>query len=211
MMTQERAKEMLANTKYVAENVRIGLEMHRETPKGVRKPSPMEGIDMYLYIKLGEDENGNNARCIVTEKLIEDLRIIETGLWDRAEDNTEDDTEIQDMAEIMRSMGFDAEMFGDDNVNQIVVTNKDKSFGAACLLNRTAITELATRCNVEKFIVLPSSIHEVILVKANEYEDLNGFSEMVREVNRSEVAENEWLANCAYVLNVNGWRFEAIK
>lgn len=211
MMTQERAKEMLADKRYVADNIMIGLEMHRETPKGVRKPSPMEGVDMYLYIKLGEDENGNNARCIVTENMISTMGMEESMLWGCAEDNTSDDTEIQDMAELMRSMGIDPEMLGNDDVNQIVVTNKQKTYGAAGLLDRVKITELAARNNAEKFIVLPSSIHEVILVKLNGDEYLKGFSEMVREVNEQQVAENEWLANCAYVLNVNGWRFEAIR
>lgn len=82
--------------------------------------------------------------------------------------------------------------------SQLVVSNEERTFGAG-----TFIAELDRLKRLYgKFYVLPSSIHEVIVVP----ESKNPFSkaqldEQVREVNKTEVAENEILSNHAYYFN----------
>lgn len=81
---------------------------------------------------------------------------------------------------------------------QLVVSNEERTFGAG-----TFIAELDRLKRLYgKFYVLPSSIHEVIVVP----EGKNPFSkkeldEQVREVNKTEVAENEILSEHAYYFN----------
>lgn len=82
--------------------------------------------------------------------------------------------------------------------SQLVVSNEERTFGAG-----TFIAELDRLKRLYgKFYVLPSSIHEVIVVP----ESKNPFSkaqldEQVREVNKTEVAKNEILSNHAYYFN----------
>ncbi|MCC8081774.1 MAG: DUF5688 family protein [Lachnospiraceae bacterium] len=61
------------------------------------------------------------------------------------------------------------------------------------------------------FYLLPSSIHETILVMDDNRSHEKGYSEMVREVNDSVVAENEILSDHAYFYNVENGVLEAVQ
>ena len=58
-----------------------------------------------------------------------------------------------------------------------------------------------------KAIVIPSSVHEILLM---EYDELNAsfIDEMIRDVNRLEVRDNEILSDHHYIFSLfNGWEF----
>ena len=48
------------------------------------------------------------------------------------------------------------------------------------------------------FYILPSSVHEVILIPATDRTSISELSEMVQEVNGTEVARDEVLSQHAY-------------
>ena len=81
------------------------------------------------------------------------------------------------------------------NPEMIVLTNKDKYYGA--------ITAITAKAKLKKlfpngYVILPSSIHEVIAVpyQPGTEEMLNG---MVCEVNTNEVKPEEILGSRAYI------------
>ena len=53
----------------------------------------------------------------------------------------------------------------------------------------------------EPYYILPSSIHEVLLVKQSEGYNLEALREMVKEVNRTEVRPEEILSSCIFKYN----------
>ena len=78
-----------------------------------------------------------------------------------------------------------------------VLTNSEGINGAGCLLYPELLKELREYFQTEYYI-LPSSIHEVILLpeqKPVEQEELN---DMIREINLTQVPEEEVLSDCAY-------------
>lgn len=113
------------------------------------------------------------------------------------------------LAETMRLMdekGEDisddfSEFFVENNPKTFVITTKDKKLGACCLacpeVIGTAIDKMGFDC-----YILPSSIHEVILVEkkgnANEIEELR---DMVNQVNRQSVPANEILSDQVFQYN----------
>lgn len=78
-----------------------------------------------------------------------------------------------------------------------VLTNIKGINGASCLLYPEVIKELAYRIRTD-FYILPSSIHEIILVKDNGQIDINVLHEMVLDVNYTHVAEDEVLSDHVY-------------
>lgn len=78
-----------------------------------------------------------------------------------------------------------------------VLTNENNLFGAACLLYTDLLKEYAERSQTD-FYILPSSIHEVILIPALETDQYDELSAMVREVNDAELADDEILSTHAY-------------
>lgn len=82
-----------------------------------------------------------------------------------------------------------------------VLTNKDKLFGASQLLNKKML-EQAAQVLGSDFIILPSSVHELLLYPVmDETSEMEHMASMVREVNDSSVAENEILSYHVYRYN----------
>ncbi|MCD8231363.1 MAG: DUF5688 family protein [Clostridiales bacterium] len=78
-----------------------------------------------------------------------------------------------------------------------VLTNTQNMFGASCLIYDDLIRSYAEQFQSD-FYVLPSSIHEIILVPAFQNDRMKDFSEMVREVNETQISQEEFLSDHAY-------------
>lgn len=82
-----------------------------------------------------------------------------------------------------------------------VATNKKGTNGASVILYPNLLREFGNKIG-ESFYILPSSIHEVILVPESVGIDGNDFVEMVRDINRTVVAENEILSDNVYLYDL---------
>ncbi|EET62324.1 hypothetical protein BRYFOR_05357 [Marvinbryantia formatexigens DSM 14469] len=79
-----------------------------------------------------------------------------------------------------------------------VLTNKSNYFGAASLLFDSVLQDIAAKLEGD-FWVLPSSIHECIIVPSEFTMSKEELQEMVREINRSEVAQEDFLSDEIYL------------
>ena len=87
-----------------------------------------------------------------------------------------------------------------DDVNMYVLTNEKKMYGAATMLYPDMLREAYNRMGGD-FYILPSSVHELVLVPKDMTVDAKGLLEMVTQINRSEVCEEEVLADSVYYYN----------
>ena len=85
----------------------------------------------------------------------------------------------------------------DDDEILFVATTPDGVHGAGVIAYPGFFDKAAKRLGGD-FFVLPSSIHEVILVKDNGNLDAGGLSAVVRGVNSTEVSPEEQLSDNAY-------------
>lgn len=85
-----------------------------------------------------------------------------------------------------------------NGIEMFVLTNVHKLNGASCMFYKDVIESFATEKKANIYI-LPSSIHEVILVPAVEGLSKNELSLMVQDVNREELSAEEVLSNHVYV------------
>ena len=91
-----------------------------------------------------------------------------------------------------------AKEFGENPpIKMYVMGNKVKLNGAGVILYDRALASFAEYTESD-FYILPSSIHEVILVPANEEVDEQSLLSLVREVNENNVTEEEWLSDNIY-------------
>ncbi|MCI8299662.1 MAG: hypothetical protein HFI69_04810 [Lachnospiraceae bacterium] len=89
------------------------------------------------------------------------------------------------------------EVLEEESVPMYVLTNSQQYFGAACILYPNALQEISENLK-DNLYILPSSIHEVILVPASLAENPVELSQIVREVNLTEVAPEEILSDSVY-------------
>lgn len=78
-----------------------------------------------------------------------------------------------------------------------VITNTKGINGASCLLYPNVIKNFADQLDTD-FYILPSSIHELILVKATKSLTKQTLMDMVIDVNKTQVPEEEILSNNVY-------------
>jgi len=94
-------------------------------------------------------------------------------------------------------------------VPMYVLTNSRKSFGAACLLYEGVLGKCLERFG-ESYYLLPSSVHEMILLPASAVGDSRELCALVREMNRTQVRDTEVLSDSVYYYSRESRRLEII-
>ncbi len=84
-----------------------------------------------------------------------------------------------------------------------ILTNRERAFGAVCLLYDEVLQKFADELD-DDFYVLPSSIHEVILLPCKKSPSPDSLQNMVREINETDVAPDEVLSDHIYVYRAAG-------
>jgi hypothetical protein len=78
-----------------------------------------------------------------------------------------------------------------------VITNKNRVDGAACIIYPDLLSDFALSLD-SGFYVIPSSIHEVIIVPAEDMSEADDIKSMIREINDTQVKMEEILSYSLY-------------
>ena len=79
-----------------------------------------------------------------------------------------------------------------------VLSNKFRNYGAACIAYPNVL-EMIGQILKKDYYILPSSVHEVIIVPYSEIYVCSKLDEMVREINSTQVEEEDVLSNHVYL------------
>ncbi|TAH66399.1 MAG: hypothetical protein EWM47_10185 [Anaerolineaceae bacterium] len=96
---------------------------------------------------------------------------------------------------------FDYEDQDYDTYPMYILTNEKGINGASCLLYDDVIREFAQLINSDLYI-LPSSIHEIILIAGEGSEEKERFQRMVVDINSSQVPAEEVLSDRVYIYSL---------
>lgn len=145
-----------------------------------------------------------NGTIMVTNSLLEEWEISEDDMFNVASSNTrlsgKGVMNLYDFVGGATGMSRNDEDFMGCNKDIYVLTNKSMTFGAALMTLPDVLNGFCALYNTNVMIV-PSSIHEVLLIPCNEaeratmYENLN---EMIYTVNRDALSPSEILSDHAY-------------
>ena len=105
---------------------------------------------------------------------------------------------IENMNEALGGI-FPPELF-EDLIPMYVLTNSEKLFGASCILYHDELKSFAVKMNSDLFI-LPSSVHEMILIPKRPDLNQSAFLDIVAEINHSQVPEEDVLADSVFFYN----------
>lgn len=103
------------------------------------------------------------------------------------------------MSELVREM-TGMHMRDDEELPMYVLTNMEKRYGAAALLYSSQIRTLADQFECD-LLILPSSVHEVLLLPDDKRQEYDFYRQMVSEVNRTQVEPEEVLSHNLYRYN----------
>ena len=82
-------------------------------------------------------------------------------------------------------------------VPMYVLSNKSKLNGSGCILYHNLLHNLCEKLECDLYI-LPSSIHEVILLPAYDHDSYDELTSMVKEVNSTQLSREEVLSDHVY-------------
>ena len=77
-------------------------------------------------------------------------------------------------------------------------TEHDSPFGASALLCSKAMEIIKAGIKQDKFIILPSSVHEMLIVPYSAELSISQLKETVKSVNQTEVSETDKLSDNIY-------------
>lgn len=167
-------------------------------------------LAVVYYILIGNNECGQFT-ALIHNSQINIWKVTEEELYKVAYENTPKllPMTLQTMGEVIREMcekvcgNFteEREESFDDEMPLYILTNRKKTYGAAVMLYPDAMKLAAERIG-SNLVILPSSLHEVLLLPYDKDEDPEMLREMVRSVNVSEVPEEDILSDNVYFYEV---------
>jgi len=145
---------------------------------------------------------------LVTNELMETMGVTKEQLFEDANKYAPDlrPGEIRDMADVLAEiMGIDVSElesnFGVPSENagvpMYVATTRDKTNGAG-IIAYPGFMDMAAEKLGGDFYLLPSSVHEVILIPDKGERDYRGLEDMVKEVNETQVEPKDRLSDHVY-------------
>ena len=167
-------------------------------------------LDMEQYIRVALDEEHSFK---IKESFLKNIGVDEDTLFVTAWELTKPTLVTIDMMEIMSQlMKLDAadlqelQEVAPEISQEIIITNQTKMFGAVAICDKELLAKIAEKYEAD-LIILPSSIHECIVIPVLESilgDKVNGnvlkeFSTMVSEVNATEVPQDIQLTNHSYM------------
>ena len=166
----------------------------------------MEDMAVVYRFEINSNDDGR-ATILVTNQLIETMGVTPEQLHADAMENAPElkPAVIKGMSEVMAEMmGVSTEdlaMMGmpmDPADEQMFVASvPDKIHGAGVLAYQDFMDQAAERVGGD-FFILPSSIHEVLIVPDNGNMSLSDLEAMVKEVNATQVAPEDKLTDSVY-------------
>lgn len=150
-------------------------------------------------------KNCDNASILIKKEHLKMWNIDINTLFSLAKTNTPKlfPHTLRNMLDILKGSGFDMiehELPDENAMPMYVLSNVNGIFGSCSILYDGVLKEFADKIKSNLYI-LPSSTHEIILVPTDDDNDIESFSNMVREVNKQEVSEEEFLSDHAYFYN----------
>lgn len=177
----------------------VNTERNRERLEGMPHREFLDLSLVYCVEVSCPDDQGVGSVQIRDEH-VELWGVTERELYGQAMANMEgaDRAAIMGMSEILADMGVSFGKMPEDAFPMYVLTNRHRSNGAVQILNRKALEDAAELFGSD-FFILPSSVHETILVPMEESEGVpDSLARMVSEVNETAVSEEEFLSSHVY-------------
>ena len=188
----------LTDREYLLSHMYIGLQ-RQGTEDLIKRPvEQMDGVESYLYARIW-DRLGEEATLKMRPSILRLSGIEEEEAWRLAENHTSAESMILSLSELIEGGESLAVL---DDITMYIVTNQDTVYGASAILNKELLKDFGKTHNVDKVLVLPSSVHEVLIIPYDGSLDLEYYSNLVKEVNQNEVDPIQQLADQAYLMNI---------
>lgn len=197
-------EESIWDKQFVLSHVVYQLVNRDRNAKFLESVPQEEFLDLALIyrvmLKVSEDEI---ASYVMSKKLLQEIGILPEELRQAAKENTKNKLGVhcRRLGEMLCEQ-FGMELPQEQGTESMlwVLTNSVKVNGAVLMTYRDVLSELAKELG-SNLLILPSSIHEVLILVERDNRRVEDFRKMVKTVNTTEVSEQEFLSDNVYRFN----------
>jgi len=157
-----------------------------------------------VFLCLVESDSSGTATVLIHNEHLTYWGITRDDLYALAMANTPQllRYDLRSMTEVLRELFADefADPAGNDLIEPFpiyVLSNQHRLNGSSCILYQHLLHDFARHIGSD-FYILPSSVHEVLLIPADNQISMSTLSSMVRDVNSSQLAREEILSDHVY-------------
>lgn len=205
LIGEEKNKKLLQSIPHrVFSNLAIVFYYVVDEPPFYGKASILITNVHLKYWKIDEEELYQNAIRNTPFLLPPQIQNIEDVMRDIMKSELTQDETIEEMMNRLKK-----DLLGIDKVPMYVLTNNRKLQGAACMLYPGVIRKFAKTLN-KNIYILPSSVHEVILLAEDASSNKKDLLSMVTEINATQVDECEVLADSVYFYDLEEDRLKRL-
>ena len=155
-------------------------------------------IVFYLIVDI---EPCGPGTILITNEMKNSWEITLEELYDLALENTPKllPVDFRPMCNVVSELLGNTCTYEDYSDNHMyVLSNSAKQFGASTILYPNLLEEISEKLR-EDYYLLPSSIHEFIILPYSYSPPKNELNTMVQEINESELPDDEFLSNHVYL------------
>lgn len=152
------------------------------------------GLELYIYFAINEKLN-----MIVSEDVFAEMEINIEDAWKIAFENLHKSVTITSVTNALKECGMLDDSCEDD-LGMYVVSTERMEKGAAAVFDRK-VKEFIKEKGYKKVAILPSSIHEMLLLPIDNSFDENELSMMVKTINSTEVEPSDQLIDKAIIIS----------
>lgn len=191
----------------IKEHIVFKLVNYEKNKELLRQVPHIPYLDLAIvFLCYLDPQFGSNATILINNEHLNIWEIKDQILYEIAIQNTPKllPEELCTMEELIGSLIRSSNMTCSKDLipdssgsDMFVLSNTSKLFGASCILYQNLLHHLSDHFS-SSFYLLPSSIHEVILIPTMDCSCLSQFTQMVQEVNETQLRAEEVLADHAY-------------
>ena len=130
----------------------------------------------------------------ITNEMANNFGLTKNEIWDIAKRNT---PKLLEADIIPMSSFVPGEVADTETEEMYILCNKKKAGGAGVLLYDRILEELSSKLESDLYI-LPSSIHETIIIRADKDKDISDLQDMVKNINNTVVSTEDILSDKVY-------------
>jgi len=149
-------------------------------------------------------EASSDGHAAINDRIFDEYNITLDELHDTAMDNLVKQFDFKGMREVLISMGIPEQIIPVDTTDEMyVLTTQSKMFGASLILSDSIMKTIREKIGKD-FVIIPSSIHEVIILPIPEENmSISDIMEMINSVNSGSLENTDVLSDHPYLYTKN--------
>lgn len=195
----------------------INFEKNQELLQEIPYVKYLDMAIVFFYEVPDFPEKGSVGNILIRNNFMEIWDVDVADLYDAANDNTpvKHPVRAQDLESVIKKiteMTYDEENSEDSNEDFLcniapnpevstlyILSNRKGHYGAACLLYPDLLNKVTEKLETDNIYILPSSVHEVLVLPVSDLATPEQLRSMVKSVNMTEVSVEDYLSDNVYI------------